>query len=101
MGEIWLAQGFFDRLLGVFATPDDRPLLLRDCSWVHGFGSRQPLFLTFLDHQGVVVSNGVALQPWTTASDARASHVLESCVQLPIPIGSRLVLGPLKARCSA
>lgn len=98
VGDVWLAQGFFDRLFGIFATPDDRPLLLGNCSWVHGFGLRAPLFLTFLNRHGVVVNNGIALKPWATASDARASHVLESCVPLAIPIGSRLIWGTPQTR---
>ena len=101
MGDIWLAQGFLDRLLGIFAVPDGRPLLLRDCNWVHGFGLRHSLFLTFLNQQGLVVSNGIALKRWAMASDSRASHVLESREQLAIPIGSRLRLGTSQARCSA
>lgn len=100
IGDIWLAQGFFDRLFGIFATPDDRPLLLGNCGWVHGFGLRTPIFLTFLNRHGVVVNNGITLKPWATASDARASHVLESCVRLAIPIGSRLILGAPQTGCS-
>ncbi len=101
IGDIWLAQGFFDRLCGVFAAPDDRPLLLGNCNRVHGFGLRHVIFLTFLDRHGVVVSNNIALKPWATASDARASHVLESCVHLAIPIGSRLRWATPQTRCSA
>lgn len=97
VGEVWLTEGFIDRLLGVFATPGDRPVLLQDCRRVHGFGLRRPLFLTFLDSHGAVLGDGIVVRPWTTACDTRASHVLESFEPLAMPIGSRLFLSTLQA----
>lgn len=90
MGQVWLAEGFIDRFVGMFATSGDLPLLLQDCRRVHGFGLSRPLFLTFLDRRGVVLSNGLVLEPWMTAGESRASHVLESFVSLALPIGCRL-----------
>lgn len=92
MSDIWLTQGFFDRLFGIFAAPDGRPLLLRNCSRVHGFGLRRPLFLTFLDGDHIVLGSDVVLRPWSVVAGLGASHVLESFTPLAIQIGCRLLL---------
>lgn len=95
-GEVWVAQGFADRLLGVFATSFDRPVMLRDCNRVHGIGLSRPLYLTFLNSDDRVINSGVLLRPWSIVANARAKHVLESFTRLVFPIGCRLRLCDLE-----
>lgn len=90
--EVWLTQGFLDRLGGVFALADGRPIMLRNCRWVHGFGLQRPLFLTFLDCDHVVLGSDIVLVPWSTAGERRASHVVEAYAPLGLPVGCRLLL---------
>ena len=89
--ELWVSEGFFDRLFGIFGCHSE-PILLRRCNAVHGVGLVKSIFVVFLDSDWVVLNRPRVLRPWSIARLSSAAHVLESYRFLELVPGDRLQL---------
>lgn len=89
-----LAEGFWERLVGMRALHPGQALLLAARS-VHGIGLSAPLTVVGLDGGGTVVGVRV-LRPGRVVSFRRARWMLELPAGEPAPaIGTRVAGGPL------
>jgi hypothetical protein len=89
--ELWVSEGFFDRLCGIFRC-HGAPVLLRRCNAVHGAGLAESIFVVFLDSDWVVLNRPRVLRPWSIAWLSSAAHVLESYRFPELAPGDRLHL---------
>lgn len=89
--ELWVSEGFFDRLCGIFRCHGE-PVLLRRCNAVHSVGLAESIFVVFLDSDWVVLNHPRVLRPWSIARLSSAAHVLESYRFPELAPGDRLHL---------
>lgn len=96
--RIRVAAGFLARARGLLWRPSPAPgcgLLLPGVRRVHGFGLRAALDLAWLDREGRLIACA-QLRPWSVASCAAASHVVElrhgECRRLGLQHGRELRL---------
>jgi hypothetical protein len=87
--ELWVSEGFFDRLCGIFRS-HGAAVLLRRCHAVHSAGLAKPIFVVFLDSDWVVLNRPRVLRPWSIARLSSAAHVLESYRFPELAPGDRL-----------